>query len=263
MDSAFGTVLKEWRGRRRMSQLDLGLTADVSARHISFLETGRARPSRAMVASLCEALEVPRAERNSVLHAAGFAPAYRRRDLDAAEMAHVRAAVDWTLDRHAPYPAMALDRHWHVVRANAPMQAMLAGLGVGEGDSLLHATLDVARMRQIIENWEDVGRHLVARLRTESAHLGGDQVLDEAAAALSATLGPAQAPAHTKTEGALGAVLPTRYRTPDGCVLSLMSTMAQFGTAEDIALSELRIEMMFPADDATRAALHALAAGGP
>ena len=257
MDTTFGAVLKEWRGKRRMSQLDLGLTANVSARHISFLETGRARPSRPMVASLCEALEVPRAARNAVLNAAGFAPAYRRRPLDDAEMAHVRSAVDWMLDRHVPYPAMALDRHWRVVKANGPMRAMLAALGLGEGDSLLDAMLDAGRMQQAIENWEEVARHLIARLRTESAHLGGDAELDRAVASLVATIGPT---ATAAPDQALSAVIPTRYRAGDACILSFISTMAQFGTAEDIALSELRIEMMFPADAATLAALHARAA---
>ena len=118
MDTAFGVALKEWRVQRRLSQLDLGLAADVSARHISFLETGRARPSRTMVLHLSEHLDLPRPVRNTLLNAAGFAPAYRSRDLGADDMRHIRDAVAWMLERHDPYPAMALDRHWTLVKAN-------------------------------------------------------------------------------------------------------------------------------------------------
>ena len=256
MQSPFGAELRDWHTQRRLSQLDLGLLANVSARHISFLETGRARPSRPMVLQLCESLEVPRRARNALLNAAGFAPAYRRRDLAEAEMDHVRAAVDWTLARHAPYPALALDKHWGIVLANRPAGRLLAANGLGEGDSLLSLMADPAQMDALFENATEVMRHLTARLRTESAHLGGDPVLDEAAERLAreaATRGSAP-------EGPLPPVIPARYRAGDR-VLAFFSTLAQFGTAEDIALAELRIELMFPADEATRAILEALDPG--
>jgi transcriptional regulator with XRE-family HTH domain len=118
--SVFGTELKDWRGRRRVSQLDLGLAAEVSARHVSFLETGRAAPSRTMVLRLAEALEVPLSDRNSLLRAAGFAPLFPSHGDDEAAVAPLSQAVDWLLDRHAPYPAFAIDRHWNLKRANAP-----------------------------------------------------------------------------------------------------------------------------------------------
>lgn len=251
MDSSFGAVLKEWRGQRRMSQLDLGLSSNVSARHISFLETGRAQPSRSMVLQLCETLEIPRTARNVLLNAAGYAPAYRRRDLAGTDMEHVRAAVDWTLERHTPYPAMALDRHWTIVKANGAGQLLLSGAGLSEGDSLLVALTDGERLAQAIENWTEVAQHMVVRLRTESAHLGGDPVLDEAANALSGVLSNIP---HTPSAQPLPAIIPARYRA--NCqILSFFSTLAQFGTAEDIALAELKIEMMFPADEQTRQAL--------
>ncbi len=256
MDTNFGAALKEWRGQRRMSQLDLGLMSNVSARHISFLETGRARPSRAMVLQLCETLSVPRTARNVLLNAAGFAPAYRSRDLNEAEMAHVRAAVDWTLKRHDPYPAMALDRHWNVVKANGAGAFLLAGAGLAEGDSLLAAMTDTGTFARAIENWTEVSQHMVERLRTESAHLGGDDILDEAANALARGLEGAH---RTAPEALLPAVIPARFRA-EGAVFSFFSTLAQFGTAEDIALSELKIEMMFPADEDTRNALLSMAA---
>ena len=251
MDTSFGAVLKEWRGQRRMSQLDLGLSSNVSARHISFLETGRAKPSRSMVLQLCETLEMPRNARNSLLNAAGYAPAYRSRDLDAADMDHVRAAVEWTLERHNPYPAMALDRHWTIVKANQAAGFLLAGAGVTEGDSLLAALTDSERFAAVIENWREVAQHMVVRLRTESAHLGGDPVLDQAANALMLALGATPHPAPAQP---LPAIIPARYRAGDR-TFSFFSTLAQFGTAEDIALAELKIEMMFPADEETRHAL--------
>ncbi len=256
MDTQFGTVLKEWRAQRRMSQLDLGLSSNVSARHISFLETGRAKPSRAMVLQLCETLSVPRATRNVLLNAAGFSAAYRNRSLDQTDMAHVRAAVDWTLERHDPYPAMALDRHWTVVKANRAASVLLAGAQLSEGDSLLDMMTDAHTFSSVIENWTEVAQHMVVRLRTESAHLGGDDVLEKAANALADTLTANHPNTHQHT---LPAVIPARYKA-NGMVFSFFSTLAQFGSAEDIALAELRIEMMFPADDATKDALHQLAA---
>lgn len=254
MHNSFGEALRLWRGQRRMSQLDLGLTANVSARHISFLETGRARPSQSMAMQLCETLEVPHSARNAFLGAAGFAPAYRRRELNDDDMAHVRAAVDWMLTRHDPFPAFALDKHWRVVRANASAALLLGGIGLGEGDSLLDAMLDPELMSSALENWQEVLQHMTVRLRTESAHLGGDAVLDKAVEQLTQMTG---GPASHWVSGTLPAVIPARYRAGTG-TLSFFSTLAQFGTPEDIAVAELKIEMMFPADDATRDALLAM-----
>ena len=253
MQNSFGEALRQWRGQRRMSQLDLGLTANVSARHISFLETGRARPSQSMAMQLCETLEVPHSARNAFLGAAGFAPAYRRRELSDDDMAHVRAAVDWTLERHDPFPAFALDKHWRVVKANASATFLLGGIGLAEGDSLLDAMLDMDLMSSALENWREVLQHMAVRLRTESAHLGGDAVLDKAVSQLTRVLGPGS----HGVNGTLPAVIATRYRAGTA-TLSFFSTLAQFGTPEDIAVAELKIEMMFPADDATRDALFAM-----
>lgn len=254
METAFGSVLKEWRGQRRMSQLDLGLEANVSARHISFLETGRAKPSRQMVLHLCETLSVPRGARNSFLNAAGFAPVYKSRTLDEKDMAHVRAAVDWTLSRHDPFPAMALDRHWVIVKANRAAQMLLVGAGLSEGDSLLTAMADPAVMTETLENWQEVAQHMATRLRTESEYLGGDEVLEKAAAGLTKAL---EIDGFHQTND-LPAVVPARYYA-SGTVLTFFSTLAQFGSAEDIALAELKIELMFPADDQTRDTLFKMA----
>jgi len=252
MDGSFGALLKDWRGRRRISQLDLSLSADVSARHIAFLETGRSKPSRDMVVQLSEALMVPRADRNALLNAAGFAALYRRRDLTDAEMAHVHAAVSWTLERHDPYPALAVDRHWSIVMANQCGMSLLGGVGLDIGDSLLDAITNSPALRDAVDNWSDLAHHMSVRLRTESTHLGGDAILDAAADKLAEEAGTKPESADT----ALEAVVPTRYRVGD-MVLSFFSTVAQFGSAEDIALADLKIELMFPADEVTRQALMA------
>jgi transcriptional regulator with XRE-family HTH domain len=244
---AFAQQLKHWRNIRRMSQLDLGLTANVSARHVSFLETGRAAPSRAMVLQLCETLEVPLSAQNIVLQAAGFAEVFFNRGLNAEELTHVRQAVDWTLQQHNPYPAMALDKHWTIIKANIAATMLLSAVGLSEGDSLLQAMQTSAALRTAITNWPEVVRHMVSRLRMESVKLGHDAVLSEAAENLAAQLGDGgKSEPHVST-----AVLSTRYLL-NGVELSLFSMIAQFGSAEDIALADLKIELMFPANEATR-----------
>jgi transcriptional regulator with XRE-family HTH domain len=252
---AFAQQLKHWRNIRRMSQLDLGLTANVSARHVSFLETGRAAPSRDMVLQLCETLEVPLSAQNIVLQAAGFAEVFLNRGLNAEELAHVRQAVDWTLQQHNPYPAMALDKHWTIIKANIAATMLLSAVGLSEGDSLLQAMQTSAALRTAITNWPEVVRHMVSRLRMESVKLGHDAVLSEAAENLAAQLGDGgKSEPHVST-----AVLSTRYLL-NGVELSLFSMIAQFGSAEDIALADLKIELMFPADEATRTVLMKLSA---
>lgn len=250
----FGVVLKEWRQVRRVSQLDLGLSAGVSSRHISFLETGRSRPSRGMVLRLCDELEVPIAQRNRMLTAAGMSPAYAERALSAEDMAPMRAAVEWTLKRHEPYPAIAMDRHWRLVAMNAVSERLMAGFGVGVGDSLVDMMVDSKVVRQALVNYEEILRHMIARLRVESAHFGHDTVLEGGILRMQSVLGDDA----LNVDGIKPAIIPAVYDF-GGMHLSLFSTISQFGSAEDIALSELRIEMMFPADEATRLTLEALA----
>jgi transcriptional regulator with XRE-family HTH domain len=253
MDNAFGTALKEWRGRRRVSQLELSLAANVSARHIAFLETGRARPSRAMVMHLGEALEVPRAERNRMLDSAGFRPAWSARRLDGEDMEPVRRAIERVIERHDPYPAFVIDRHWKIVTANKMGFTVLGAFGLGTGGSMLEAMLEPGRAAALIDNWPEVAAHMIARLKTESMHLGGDPVLDQAARSLARdpALNRATPPAD------MPAVIPARYRL-GGQVFSVFTTIAQFGTAEDIALADMRIELLFPADEATRVAFEGM-----
>lgn len=254
MSSSFGSRLKLWRGKRRMSQLQLALVAEVSPRHLAFLETGRSRPSRSMALRLGEALDMPLAERNLLLDAAGFRAAYGRRTLDSHAMAPFRSAIAHMIEGHAPYPAFVFDRHWLVLDANATGKVMLAGLGLAPGASFLDLLLEPGRGAELLENWSEVAAHLAARFRLESAHLGGDPVLDAAAAQLALDLDPSAAP-----DGDLPPVVPLRFRLA-GAVYPMFSTIAQFGTAEDIALADLKIELFFPADAAAEALFQSLGA---
>jgi transcriptional regulator with XRE-family HTH domain len=252
----FPSALKDWRRIRRLSQLDLATTAGVSTRHLAFLETGRARPSRDMLLHLAGVLDVPRAARNRLLHLAGFAPVYPALPLDDASLAPLRAAMDWTITRHAPYPALIIDGLWRLIALNAPATRLFAPMGLGPGDSLLDAICAPDGPTDLITNWPEVGLHTMTRLRSESAAAGGIAALDRAADHLARDprIMGWQAPVE------LPAILPTNYAAK-GLHLSLFSTYATFGSANEIGVRDLKIELMFPADEATRATLIALSAG--
>ncbi len=247
--NTFSVLLRDWRQTRRYSQLDLAMAADVSARHLSFLETGRSRPSIGMIQRLGEVLQLPLDAQNRLLTAAGFAPRYAATPLDAAEMAPVTQAVRWMLDRHAPYPALALDQLWNVQMMNAPARLLFAPFDLTEGGSLLELTTSPL-MPQVVENWPEVAYHSAVRLRAESAAAGGIAVLDAAADRLAQDADPGITTS--------GPTIPTIFRMGDQR-LSLFGTIAQFSTAADETLSDLRIELFFPADDDTGAVLQQLA----
>ena len=230
-----------------MSQLELGSLAEVSPRHISFLESGRSNPSRPMVLHLTEVLDVPRQERNRFLGAAGFAPIYESHDPDGEAMEPIRQAIRWTLEQHDPFPAIVLDRHWNVLQVNESAATMFTMLGLESSINMIDAFLSDGSIRDQVMNWSEVGYFLLTRLRTESASLGGDPVLDHAIAALAAdpNIGP-------PASATLPPVLPAIFRIGE-LEVSLLSTIAQFGSAEDIALADQRIELFFPGDEATRA----------
>lgn len=239
----FPTALRQWRRTRRLSQLDLASEAEVSPRHLAFLETGRSRPSRGMVLRLAEVMGLPRGEQNGLLTAAGFAPQFPVLPLEAGEMAQVRAAMGRMIDRHAPYPALILDRLWRIVALNAPAARLFGAAGFVEGASLLDALSNQTVFSGLIENWVEVGHHTALRLRAESARAGGIPALDRAVAAL---LGNAEIAAH-QPQATGRAILPTVYRA-GAQRLALFSTYAHFGAAEEVALSDMKIELMFPAD---------------
>ncbi|MBY5931631.1 helix-turn-helix transcriptional regulator [Tateyamaria omphalii] len=245
----FPGTLRTWRKARRFSQLDLAGEADVSARHISFLESGRAQPSREMIGRLSDALALPLDARNHMLTHAGFAARYPARAWDSADMAPVRAAVGHMLRAHAPYPALALDKVWTVIDLNAPASHLFGMLGVGQGDSLLDL-MTSDHLPEVVENWPEVAHHACQRLRTESAAQGGIAVLDKVADHLGRVPGRKT---HTT-----GPVIPTVLLSGD-LRLSIFATIAQFGTPEDVALDDLKVELYFPSDDETDKALRALA----
>lgn len=221
----------------------------MSSRHISFLETGRARPSAEMIGRLGDALHLPLDARNQMLTHAGFAPRYPARDWQDADMAPIRDAVSLMLRNHAPYPGLALDRLWTVVEMNPCAAALFGLVGVGVGDSLLDMML-APHVPPLVENWPEVARHAALRLRTESAAQGGVAALDAAAEKLAAEGG---------TGGGVPApVVPTILNT--GTMrLAMFATIAQFGTPEDVALDDLKIELYFPADAQTGALLAQMA----
>jgi len=245
-----GALLRDWRRRRRLSQLDLALEAGVSARHVSFLETGRSRPSREMVLHLSEQLDIPLRDRNHMLLAAGFAPAYAERAIDAPEMAPVREALDRILKGHEPYPAVVVDRWWDLAAANAGvalLTSMVAPHLLEPPANALRITLHPDGMAPHVRNLPEWRAHLLDRLRRQVA-VTGDQRL----AALQAELagypgGEATLPAHEP-----GIAVPLELEA-GGTELSFFSTISTFGTAVDITVAELAIEAFFPADEQTGA----------
>lgn len=250
----FGALLKSWRTRRRLSQLDLALAADVSARHISFLETGRAHPSRLMILRLAEALETPLADRNALLAAAGFAAAYSWAPLDDRALRPVKRALTRMMDRHAPYPAVLIDRLWRIVDAN-PSGWMLFG-GDQTGRSIVSAICDDPDVRSKIINWGEVALSLAARLRAESRHVGGDPALNALAEKLARD--PECAEAEVLYAASLHQPALTVQILMGDTELSFFSTIAQIGSPRDVTLTDLRVELFFPTDPVTEAAF-----GGP
>ncbi|KQW64406.1 helix-turn-helix domain-containing protein [Variovorax sp. Root411] len=258
----FGAHLRHWRTHRRLSQLDLAQEAEVSTRHLSYVETGRAAPSREMVLRLAERLEVPLRERNALLVAAGFAPMYRQRSLDDPAMAAARRAVDLVLKGHEPFPALAVDRHWNLVAHNALVPMLMEGAA----PELMQAPINVMRLSlhpdgvaARIANLAQWRTHLLERLQQQIAATG-DAVLQELHDELEAYPPPAVSHDLPAIDTALSAIaVPIQFVTPNG-VLSFISTTTIFGTPVDVTLQELAVESFFPADEQTAAALTALAA---
>ena len=250
-----GGLLREWRQRRRLSQLDLACDAGISTRHLSFLETGRAQPSRDMVLLLSEQLDVPVRERNVLLVAAGFAPIFPERALNDPALAPARAAIYLVLDRQKPYPAFALDRHWQIAASNGALPEMYEDVAaelLQPPVNAMRLSLHPGGLAPRIVNLAEWRAHLLYRLRRQ-VELTADPALTELLREVSAYPGGSNAPvpaSHLENEIAV----PFRIRIGSD-ILSFLSLTTVFGSPIDVALSELALELFFPADDATDAAV--------
>jgi transcriptional regulator with XRE-family HTH domain len=248
-----GQLLRTWRQRRRLSQLDLAAEAEVSQRHLSFVESGRSAPSRDMVLRLAEQLRVPLRERNVLLVAAGFAPVYREGALDDPGLAAARAAVERILAGHEPHPALAIDRHWTLVFANRAVTPLLAGIDAAllqPPVNVLRLSLHPAGLAPRIGNFRQWRAHVIARL-AQQIDATADPVLMALIEELKSYPVPVKARPHVPSaRDQQGIAVPLELATEDG-TLSFLGTTTVFGTAVDISLSELAIESFFPADSFT------------
>jgi transcriptional regulator with XRE-family HTH domain len=252
-----GELLRDWRQRRRLSQLALAVEANVSTRHLSFVESGRSTPSREMIIHLAEHLEVPLRERNQLLLAAGYAPSYEERTLDAPELQAAHEAMSAVLAGHDPYPALAIDRHWNLVAANRAVGPLIAGCA----PELLAGTINVLRLSlhpkglaAQIDNLAQWRAHLLQRV-ARGIELTADPQLIALHEELQAY--PVPKPSAPVREPKHEVVIPMRLRTPLG-TLSFISTTTVFGSPLEVSLSELAIEAFYPADAATAQALRSL-----
>jgi len=262
---SFGELLREWRQRRRMSQLDLAGEAEISTRHLSFVETGRSAPSREMVLRLAERLDVPLRERNALLIAAGYAPLYRERPLADPALAAARHAVERVLTGLEPCPAFAVDRHWQMVARNRLVAPLLEGVApelLGPPVNVMRLSLHPHGLAPRIVNLAQWRAHLVVRLH-QQIEASADPALQELLRELLDYPVPGASRAHDHHgSNADAIVVPLQLATPAG-VLSFFGTTTIFGTPVDVTLSELAIESFFPADAATAEALRGIGRGAP
>jgi len=262
---SFGEVLRHWRQARRMSQLTLATEAEISARHLSFLETGRAQPSREMALLLAGVLDVPLREQNVLLAAAGFAPVYRETALAAPELSQVRRALGFLLTQQEPYPALVVDRHWNLLMQNQGAQRLFqlfldraAAAEMPGPPNVARLTFYPRGLRPYITNWEALAGPLIQQIHREA--VGG--IPDEGTRRLLAELlAYPGVPARWRTPDPKAQsipLLPLALRKDD-LALQFFTTIATFGTPQDITLQELRVECFFPADEATEALVRRLA----
>ncbi len=259
--SSVGALLREWRSTRRLSQLDLALAADVSARHISYVETGKAQPSREMVVRLADTLEMPLRERNALLVAAGYAAQYPETALTAPELARIHRAIDFILAQQEPYPAFVIDRRWDILMANGAAQRvnhfLLNGRASPHANMLRHV-FDPDDLRAALVNWEEVAGDLIRHLHNEIAAAPADTA---ARALLDEALAYPDVPQRWRTRepGVTPSPLLTTVFRRGEQELRFFSSITTFAAPRDITLDELRIECCFPMDDSTAAFCRKLA----
>lgn len=250
---SFAARLRWWRQHRGLSQLELAGRAEISQRHLSFLELGRASPSRQMVLRLAEVLGIPLRQHNALLMAAGFAPAWRETELAAPELAQVNSAVDCILAQQEPYPAVAVDRHWNLLQANAGavrlVEFLVGPLPPGTPVNLADALVAPDVLRPYLENWAEVVRYFIRSVEADAAADGSDETgaLLERLLSYKGVRAAMKAP---MPEATGAPVLPMRFRKGD-TALALFTTIATLGTPQDVTAQELRVESFFPSDEAT------------
>jgi transcriptional regulator with XRE-family HTH domain len=255
----FGVLLRQWRAARRISQLTLALDADISTRHLSCVETGRAQPSREMVLRLAEALEIPLRERNSLLLAAGYAALYRQTSLDAPEMEAARQAVDLLLRQQEPYPGIVIDRYWNTLRMNSGMRHFLGRFPICDSVKPHNGVRFVFHpkgLRPFITNWESIAARIIQRVHRELASNPSDQTMRRFLEELLSYPGVPSRWRVRDVDDSPPPFLTIDYRW-NNSTLRFFSTLTTFGSPQDVALQEMRIENFFPADEATRATLTA------
>jgi transcriptional regulator with XRE-family HTH domain len=253
-----GEHLREWRQRRHLSQLDLAVDAEISARHLSFVETGRSAPSRDMVLKLAERLDVPLRERNVLLVAAGFAPAFPQRALDDPALKAAREAINLVLKAHEPNPALAYDRHWNLVSANRMVAPLLEGIPqrlLGQPFNILRLAFHPEALAPRTVNLAEWCGHLLERLHRQCEATADPELIK-----LYSELKAFPIPARSGPLPPDNVAIPFKLRH-DGELLSFFSTTMVFGTPVDITLSELALETFFPADDLTADRMRTIAAG--
>lgn len=268
-EASLPSLLKAWRQLRRLPQLELALAAGVSQRHLSFVESGRARPSRALLLELAQALDLPLRERNLLLHAGGFAPVFEHRTLSDDDMASVRRALELTLKHHEPYPAIVLDRQWNTLLRNQAAERLMAVLGPPDEvwqrvdpsgrQNVLRLSFHPQGLRPLVRNWEQVAPHMLERLQREMVAAPMDETLRALHQDLVAMAGLGKAP---KPQGGTVAPLTPTVNVEmalGDLTLRVFSLLSTFGTAQDVTTDELRIETFFPADEVTATFFQSLA----
>ncbi len=247
-----GDLIRQWRARRRLSQLDLALEADISQRHLSFVESGRSTPSREMVLNLAERLDLPLRERNRLLLSAGYAPHFPQRQADDPELAPMMAAVEKVLEGHAPNPAIAVDHHWRLVSANAAIGVFLNCVSDPEllepPVNVLRLSLHPGGLAPLIENLPAWRAHLLERLKRLFIATG-DAAIEELAEELRGYPAPARFGDRIEPYSDIATTL--RLVMPDGARLAFITTITVFGTPLDVVTSEIAIESFFAADEQT------------
>ena len=261
-EKGFAAVLRWWRQRRGWSQLDLAQRADISQRHLSFLELGRASPSRVMVVQLAAALDLPFRQQNALLLAAGFAPLWRESELSAPDLVQVRKALDYIMDQQEPFPAVAVDRQWNMLKANGGMmrltEFLVGPLPPDAKVNLADALVAPDVLRPFLVNWEDVVRYFIRSVEADAAADStpeSAELLDR----LLAHKGVREVLNKFPLEIGASPVLPMLFRKHD-VSLQLFTTIATLGTPQDITAQELRVESFFPMDDETARTLRNWAA---